>query len=132
MECILCSFISLWQTEIRKRVDCRSLLIQIIFTHRKISLVIFDPSDHDITANHLPRATREPNSNPSPGRRLQGKRNGFSVPVNGPEELHFLCCVQNRMVSVFRQEICGNGAVESRLIQKKEQRNRHLHCLSCY
>ena len=120
-----------WQTEIRKGVECRSLLIQNFFTYRKISLVIFDPSDYDITANHLPRATRESKSNPSCGGRLQGKRNAFSVPVNGPEEFYFLCCVQNRMMSVFRQEICGNGAVESCLIQKKEQRNRHLHCLSC-
>ena len=88
-------------------------------SHREISLVVFDPSDHEITADHLPRTTREPKSNPSSGGRLQGERDAFSVPINGPKQLYLLRCVQNCMMSILREQICGNGAVESRETKNK-------------
>ena len=98
-------------------------------SYRKISFVIFHPADHDITANHLPRATREPKSNPSRGGRFQCKRNGFSVPINGPKQFDLLRCVQNCIVSVLREQICRKGAVKRCEANKREQRKSHNCCV---
>ena len=96
-------------------------------SYRKISLVTFHPADHKVTAGHLPRIRGESQSNPSCGLRLHGERNAFSVPIDGPEKIHLLFCVQDSMMSVLRDQICGNGTVECCEAQKKGQRNNHLY-----